>query len=477
MPAVNAAHTHYCRYHPLELAVWMHPLTQECLCSRCVARDEEAELPTARSVMGADDLHYLGSAGDAPAFWDQLSHYLLFPVRWQILMWWLPVVLAGGFMVATQGMTQWLGAAMTLAALTQIGFGVLVVTGDGQSLDRLAPSILAVKPDTLFALLLAQLMPAALLVGTLLYATGVISHLAFLVALALLPALLLVALVDHNGSLASPQRWLDMINGVGWSYGMIVCFLILLAGVNAIAFSLFYGELPDSASKPVLLMVAAYSLVVFYRLMGGVLHQFQRGIGFFPQGGNPRKRSRVTIDRTDQTLDMLTRDARFQDLEQYLRQLLKQRPQSQRYQELLGKLLLEKGDDQALRQLADQMLDTALKSEDAGRLLFVYKSQLALLSDYKPVLPGVRYALARALSEDGDHEGAARLLVNLHNDHPQFPALGDAYWWLACLLAEELGQPDMAAQCAMYVYKTFPKHAERDAIEQFLKGWRQRSGR
>lgn len=470
-----AADTYYCRYHPMELAVWMHPQTHECYCARCVERDEEADVPAATSLLGGDALLYLGSAGDAPAFWDQLAHYLGFPVRWQVLMWWLPVVLVGAFLVASEGATQWIGAGLTLLLMTQIAFGILTVTGDGQPLQRMKEAIFQVKPETLLALCAAQVIPVTALIGGLWFADGFVSQLAFVGALTIMPAMLLVALVEPFSGLASPQRWVDMINAVGWSYALIVGFLVLLTGVNGIAFSLFYGELPDSASKPLLLMVAAYSLVVFYRLMGGVVHQFQRRIGYFPHGKIQRKRSRTVTDRSDQTLDMLARDARFQDLEQFLRQLIKQRPQSQRYQELLGKLLQERGDAQALRQHADHLLDTVLKSEDAGRLLHVYQAQQALLSDYKPTAPSVRYALAQALAEKGEYEAAARLLINLHNEHPQYPSLGDAYWLLARLLAEELGQPEMAAQCAMFVYKTFPKHAERDAIEAFLKGWRQRA--
>lgn len=473
--ATFSAGTYFCRYHPMELAVWMHPQTHECYCARCVERDDEAEVPAATSLLGGDALLYLGSAGDAPAFWDQLTHYLGFPARWQVLLWWLPVLLLGAILVAADGVTQWVGGGVTLLLLTQIAFAILTVTGDGQPLHKMKEAILQVKPDTLASLCLAQAVPVVVLIGGLWFADGFLSQLAFVVALTIMPAMILVALAEQLGGLASPQRWVDMINAVGWSYVLIIGFLVLLTGVNAIAFSLFYGELPDSASKPLLLAVASYSLVVFYRLMGGVVHQFQRRIGYFPHGKVQRKRSRAVIDRSDQTLDMLAKDARFADLEQLLRQLIKQRPQSQRYQELLGKLLQERGDAQALRQHADLLLDTVLKSEDTGRLLYVYQAQQALINDYKPTSPSVRYALAQVLAEKGDHEAAARLLVNLHNEHPQYPSLGEAYWLLARLLAEELGQPEMAAQCAMFVYKTFPKHAERDAIEAFLKGWRQRA--
>lgn len=465
---------HYCRYHPLETAVWMHPQTHECYCPRCVDRDEDAELPAAVSIMGGEPLQYLGSAGDAPVFWDQLNAYMVFPVRWQVLVWWVPLLLVAGALLATEGITRWVGAGVALLGLAQIAYGVFSVTGDGQPLSRMNAMMLEIKPDTLLALLLAQIVPVALLVGASIYTSGFITHVVFVSMVLLQPALILAAFVEQGSGLASPQRWLDMINGVGWSYILVASFLVLVAGFNGIAISLFYGELPDSISLPMLLAVLCYSLIVFYRMLGGVIHQFQRGIGYMPQGKVARKRARQALDRSDQTLDMLVKDARFDDLEQYLRQLIKQRPQSQRYQELLGKLLLEKGDEPALRQHADQLLESVLKAEDTARLLFVYNSQLALLKDYKPMSPAVRYAIAQQLSEKGEHEAAARLLVNMHNEYPQYPSLGEAYWFLARLLAEELTQPDLAAQCAMFVYKTFPKHPDRDAIETFLKGWRQR---
>lgn len=466
--------TNYCRYHPLETAVWMHPQSHECYCPRCVDRDEEAEVPSAVSIIGGEPLQYLGSAGDAPLFWDQLNAYLVFPARWQVLMWWVPLLLAAGLLLASDGVTRWVGAGFALIGLSQIAYAVFNVTGDGQPLVRMNSAMMELKLETLLGLLLAQVIPVASLVAASLYTSGIVTHVVFVSMVVLLPALMLAALVEQGSGLMSPQRWLDMINGVGWSYILVVSFLILVAGFNGIAISLFYRELPDRFSLPLLLAVLCYSMIVFYRLLGGVIHQFQHRIGYMPHGKAVRKRSRQILDRSDQTIDMLVKDARFDDLEQYLRQLIKQRPQSQRYQDLLGKLLLEKGDEYALRQHADHLLETVMKAEDNSRLLFLYNSQLALLKEYKPASPGVRFAVAQQLAEKGEHEAAARLLVNMHNEFPQFPSLWEAYWFLARLLAEELAQPDLAAQCAMFVYKTFPKHPEREAVEAFLVGWRQR---
>lgn len=451
----------------------MHPLTKECFCGRCVERDEDADAPCATNVIGGEPLQYLGSAGDAAPFWDALTTYLAYPFRWQVLIFWLPLLVIAGALLASGGPSLWVGLGVATVGITQLGFAVTTVTGDGQSLDRLQAAVFNLKPEALLAQVLAQSLPLALSVAAAMYATGIVTHLAFLAAVLLLPALMLVALVDQStGGLLVPQRWLEMIAGVGWSYGLIVGFVVLLAGVNGIAFSLFYGELPDALALPLLLAVLLYSMLVFFRLLGGVVHQFQRGIGFLPAGKPTRRRGRQAVDRTDQMIDMLVKDARFEDLEKYLRQLTKQRAQSPRYQDLLGKLLAEKGDDLALRQHADKLLEALVKSDDLGRLLFVYGNQIAILKDYRPGSPGVRFALAKLLAERGDHEAAARMLINMHNDHPQYPSLGDAYWFLSRLLAEELGQPELAAQCAMFVYKTFPKQAEREAIEQFLKGWK-----
>lgn len=471
---IGGVASYSCRYHPLENAVWMHSQTNDFYCSRCVDRDEDAELPGATSIVGGEPLQYLGSAGDAPLFWNELANYLVFPFRWQILLWWLPLWGLCSALLANGGVAQWVGAGIALAGVSHLGLAILSVTGDGQALERMRTEAMSIKPDALLALLLAQVIPVAALVAVDYYSSGFLNHIVFLGVAVFLPSVMLVAWVEQSGGLTSPQRWLDMINGVGWSYILVVGFFVLVAGVDGIAYSLFYGELPDSLSLPLLLGVLMYSLIVSYRLLGGVVHQFQRGVGFLPQGKPLRKRSRQLVDRGDQTIEMLVKDARFTDLEQYLRQLIKQRPQTSRYQDLLGKLLIEKGDDLALRQHADQMLEALIKNEDTSRLLFVYGSQCALIKDYKPSSPGVRFSLAQLQAAKGEHESAARMLVNMHNEHPQYPGLGDAYWFLAKLLAEELGQPELAAQCAMFVYKTFPKHTEREKIELFLKSWRQR---
>lgn len=464
--------TYYCRYHPLEPATWMNPRTQEYFCSRCVECDELASTPMATGIIDAESLQYLGNSGDAVPFWDQFTHYLVFPLRWQLLLLWVPVWLMAGLMLCQSGSVPWVGAALALSGLSQIAYAVLCVTGDGQPLTQLTRYLTQIKPEILLGLIVAQVAPVAIFIAADRFGSGVLVHLAFVVGVLIMPAMLLSALIEPGTGMLSVQRWTETLNAIGWSYVLLVSYVILMAGLDSIAISLFYHELPDAVALPLIAGIVFYALVVFYRLLGGVLHQFQHRLGYLPDGKSVRKKGRQNLDRTEQTLDMLAKDARFDDLEKYLRQLCKQRPQVTRYQDLLGKLLLEKGDAEHLRQHADQLLDAVARAEDNSRLLFIYQSQQALIKDFKPSSPLVRFVLSQQLTEKSEHEAAARLLVNLHNEHPQFPLLGDAYWLLARLLSEELGQPEMAAQCAMFVYKTFPKHAEREAVEEFLRRWR-----
>ena len=72
----------YCKYHPLEPALWYNSRSHVAYCERCVDSSEtSAGFGQAICYLNGEDLQYLGSANTAQPFWDRLGQFFRFPLH------------------------------------------------------------------------------------------------------------------------------------------------------------------------------------------------------------------------------------------------------------------------------------------------------------------------------------------------------------------------------------------------------------
>jgi len=74
----------FCKYHPLEPALWYSPKRHIAFCERCVDSGETlGGMGQARCFVSGEELDYLGSANTAQPFWDRLGAFFRFPFRFK----------------------------------------------------------------------------------------------------------------------------------------------------------------------------------------------------------------------------------------------------------------------------------------------------------------------------------------------------------------------------------------------------------
>jgi hypothetical protein len=87
-----------------------------------------------------------------------------------------------------------------------------------------------------------------------------------------------------------------------------------------------------------------------------------------------------------------------------------------------------------------------------------------------PASPSLRLALARGIHEQ-EPKVAVGLLKDLHDRHPDFSELGDAYLLLAKILAEQFGLAGKAEQYLRFVESQCRDAKLRKQVADYRAAW------
>ncbi len=87
-----------------------------------------------------------------------------------------------------------------------------------------------------------------------------------------------------------------------------------------------------------------------------------------------------------------------------------------------------------------------------------------------PASPSLRLALARGIHEQAPKMAVA-LLKDLHDRHPDFSELGDAYLLLAKILAEQFGLAGKAEQYLRFVESQCRDAKLRKQVADYRAAW------
>lgn len=459
--------TRYCHHHPLEPATWHDARHGLSWCKRCVDPDP-ADARHARPRLGDGELARLDQQGDEPPFWDQLPNALLSPFQPLVMALWaigallLSVIALGlphGFWVAAAA-SGFVSAPLVGMLMPRTGGRKRVVSTPWQSLREMQEQLL----DIALTLSAAALVTALVL----LYCPERFLGFVFLMLAVALPGFILTAALGVNAG--SPfKACLELVRTVGPAWGLVAIFTLILMAIQSLVVALFWRELPDAWSVPVIVATSLYGLMVLSALLSAAGRQYARSL---PGSGNvlAKTSGRPAGEKLHEAVDLWARQGDFFEVERSLWKALKQRPGQMTWQDELIRLLEYRHDGAGKQAWLDQYLREILNSGDKARLMLLYNARLRGSQPMKPSVPELRVELARALRAQGNPEEAMGWLLNLHHEFPAWPGVADAYGLLVQILCEDVGRPELAKPSAQYLLERYPQYRERAKMEALLKG-------
>ncbi len=465
----------FCKFHPLEPALWYNSRAHIAYCERCVDSGEtRGGLGQARCYLFGDELQYLGSANTAKPFWEILGQFFRYPFKRDSLM------VIGAFFVLSWVMVSVLnvatlafiliGTLFVLACITRYGFLILEFTADGREAP---PTLSETFSRGGFEVLFQQVVVQVIFVVFVVLVGRLGSSFLDVVALALVmfvtPAsLMLLATEKTIAAAVHPVSIWHLISSIGWSYLLLYGFLFLLLGAESAVFEVFAGELSPALFVPVFMAVTLYFLMVAYNLMGYVIFQYQAEIGFVAEDSQARDKRRSVIDPLDARVEVLVKEGRYDKAVEALSKHLRSHPGSVRHHEKLSRLLLAMDDREQALAHAQVYLDAVNRLGDESRLYFLYSDYEKLDPKFLPEQPDICLALAHTLLRRGKFQQVCHLLANLHKRAPNFERIPEAYLLVAQALLDGSKDPYKASQYLKFLQAKYADCKEISQVNALL---------
>ncbi len=468
-----------CHFFPETPAVWA--------CQNCSTHYGEKAIPQGRSrhwgrqgprcIRCNSGLDHLGNATDAKPFWQMLPHFFRYPLHLNSML--VVALVVGLSLLFGQNLFTVFLLLLAAAIVVKYSFAIIEQRGSGDTVPPRLSAVISGDEHHLFLRQIAVLFLMGVAVGV----AGHVSQLLGVVVAAFLtlatPASIMLLAIEKSVRRAlDPFALVALMFAVGWPYLLLwFCVQVISAG-PVYVLGWFAAALPAPAVLPVLAFVMVYFTFSLYAMLGYVLFEYQRELGFD-----------AAVDDDDEAADfrefeklralgestVLTIDGEYERARACLRRALDVARDDIDLHLHYHKLLMLLNDDEALANHCDYLVGILARGNMLSRAVPV-------LLDVQKRIPGFRLAntsqaieVAKLLQMQGQHKSVIRLFQNFHKTHGKDPLLPDAYLLVATILFEYLGEDAKAEAIIKFVLNHYPNHPSRSQYERLQSVIRQPS--
>lgn len=440
----------YCRFHPTQAASWYCPRCCNDTCDTCA--DESVNIEKRHCFQCGGVLESLGAAYTAEPFWEHLRAIFRYPFTWPVMT----LILA----VSVIGMTlSFLPILGMLAALISAG---IFIKYSFRCLEETAMGNMA-PPDITDAysgglMIMVKMIFMMILTGVVIgvagyyLGEGIAGLLTGLVMLSIPAFLINYAITDELLSSASPFSILRIITAIGLPYGLLIGLLMLMS--SSVTF-LMYLMISDWQwlTTTLISVVSNYYLVVMFHLMGYVVFQYQRQLGFSArESSGMDEPHRSEVERSRAQISVLVKSGEYEKAQSVYRRVMDRHRSDMTLRDEFFEFLCMTARRDELQRFMDDYL--ALKTEKGylDQLRRIYRQVRTILPNYVPSDGEVRYQLAKQFSELGENAVTVHLINGMHKVHSDLGLLIRSYRLLEQAL-EELGKDELAEACRSFLQK------------------------
>lgn len=456
----------FCKYHPGTEALWFCTHDGLFLCQQCV--DGQADnFNEARCLLCNQSVETAGVESVGP-LWHQLDRFLQYPLQLTLL----PVLVIWALVAALIPPLPLLLVLTVLGGIPAFGFAQAIMASKTQarrSLQRAStPGWRALSAGHGWKGALLQAAPAVFLLvaaGALLWISVPAGLLVGCVAMLLVPALWLSIQVQGADPgawaaaltymVSAPRDYLvaALTGVVGWLLAVAVVMVVM-------------DVLPAPLTQAVGGLLAAYWWLALAAACAAMLERHGRLWGLNP--GAPR----VTQSLAERRQRVLLCAGRFDKVLLSSSKIVKSKKAGLADWKQFDQLLTILGKEDERQNQVEPYLDALVAASDWQTVLQVITEQRKRDSHWLPAGPAIRLAIAQGLYDQAP-KMVVNLLKDLHQRHPDFSGLGEAYLLLAKTLGEKFGLAGKAEQ-----YLRFVEHQCRDAklrmqINDLRQAWAQ----
>lgn len=231
-------------------------------------------------------------------------------------------------------------------------------------------------------------------------------------------ATMILAMEQSFAAALTPTRWLELMQRLGFAYGLVALLLLAIESVALFAGGALAGLLPPIMAQIVATFAAYWGLFATYYLMGYLIYQYQDALGFVPLASAqalelPRDADQVLLDAAQSAEKAHGVEAACA----LLAEAIAVRGVSAAVHAAYRKLLQQTGDGRAVSAHAQIYLQVLLLQRDERQALALAHESLNADPHFTPLEPAGGLALARAalrLGQRGFSRAMARATRRAH---------------------------------------------------------------
>ncbi|WP_347329794.1 tetratricopeptide repeat protein [Marinimicrobium locisalis] len=461
-----------CQFFPGTPATWQ--------CAQCQTFYGEHCIPAGHSghwgrrgpacIRCNNPLSYLGNAVDAKPFWQQLPHFLAYPLHTHALI--AIAVVAGLSLLLTAGLLAIAVALLISAILVKYGFAIIEQRGLGKTTPPTLSEAVGGDEDHLFLRQIALLVAMGAMAA---FATGVSAPLGLLVSgfltLAIPASTMLLAVEKSVCRAINPLALLSLMVTVGWPYLLLwFCAQVIMTG-SYYATAVFSNVAEGMVLLPITMALTAYFTFVLYTMLGYVLFEYQQELGYEvePEDDTDMDAEAFAKAKALGESAVLLSDGEYDNARRCLRKALDSVRDDVELHLQYHKLLMLLEDDESLYNHGNYLLDLMAQRAELARGVTVFLETQKRLPQFKVERPETAVKLAELLWQQGQYRAMVRLLHNFHKQHPGHPTVPKAYLLVARAFSEPLNDEVKAIAIARYVVKKYPRCAQREELDQLIQ--------
>ncbi len=438
----------YCKYHATSASTFRCSHCAISFCDDCVQHTENSIL----CCLCNRELESLGAGGDITPFWRRLDQAFKYPVNRETLSFIIVVSLISSLGVMLGGFLNFVLGLIITAITTKYSFLCLQETAEG---CQDCPDVRSAYSGG-FKMIL-QIIVIFIAISLMIYGVSVfLGEIAFILFTFFwvfsLPAVFIsYARSESIWDAINPIVVTRLIIALGGSYLLLLLFLgIMVASVGTLnhllgEFYFFSAVLQN--------IVSYYYMVVMFHLMGYLLYQKQKQLGFVSRLQTDDPSSTAEAKQANARFDVLAKEGRFSELEFAFRDYLRLKPKDLPvFQKMMDFLVAARKYDQVDKHLTDY-LNLIREHNNPRQAITLYQKMIHFKPDYQPSQAEQRFELAKLCDEAGKPALTVKLISGIHQDHPQFKDVLAAYELLHKALSEMPGKDAQAAKYRQLIEK------------------------
>jgi len=432
-----------CKYHPLTGATYYCGSCQLHTCDKCTD-DDPVHRGAIHCILCNAPIEGLGSANSVVPFWRRLQEAFKYPLNSASISLIVGTALLSAIAVKVFWIIAIILVLVASGAMLKYSFRCLEKTAEG---EMSAPDITDAYQGgilLLFQLILLVVILSAAVVACGYFLGFTLAGIVGFLAIICFPAMLIrFAQTQSFFEALNPAAAISLVTTIGLPYGLLLAFMLIMMSSVAVLQEMVNAVFP-AGTYFLQSIISNYYTIVIFHLMGYMLFQYQRELGFVARAtADEDEPERTDVDRILAKMDVSLKEGNYENLVNLYHKAFKQFPQEKQFFDKYFDLIYFCKKSALMEDFALTYLHFTQQQKRFDRLTVIYKQIMVIIPDYIPNNPAMRLQLANLYKQKGDLKLAVKLLNGMHKLYPDFAELVTAYELLTeCL---EL-MPKMEAQ-------------------------------